>query len=85
MREIMVCVGSSCFLKGAYRVLDTFTSLVRQYRLESEVRVAGAFCMERCQHGVSVMVDGTIYSVPDVAAARALFGQLFLDESEKLS
>lgn len=82
MREIAVCVGSSCFLKGAYRVLDTFTSLARQYGLSAEVTVAGSFCMEQCQHGVSVTIDGTTYSVPDVVAARALFGQLFLGESE---
>lgn len=85
MRSIEVCVGSSCYLKGAYRVLDTFTSLVRQHALEQEIRIAGAFCMERCQHGVSVTVDGTVYSVPDVAAARTLFGHLFLSESEQTS
>lgn len=82
MRLIQVCVGSSCYLKGAYRVLDTFTSLARQYGLETEVRIAGAFCMEQCQHGVSVTIDDIIYSVPDVTSARELFGQLFLNEPE---
>lgn len=82
MRLIQVCVGSSCFLKGAYRVLDTFSSLARQYDLEHEVRIVGAFCMERCQHGVSVAIDDTVYSVPDAAAAREIFGELFLHESE---
>ena len=82
MRLIQVCVGSSCFLKGSYRVLDTFTSLARQFELEDEVKIVGAFCMENCQHGVSVAIDGTIYSVPDAASARTLFGRLFLGESE---
>jgi NADH:ubiquinone oxidoreductase subunit E len=81
MRQIAVCVGSSCFLKGSHRVLDTFLSLVRQYELGEEVQVVGAFCMERCQCGVSVTIGEVAYSVPDVAAARALFGRLFLGEA----
>jgi len=82
MRNIEVCVGSSCYLKGSYRVLDTFTSLVRQHGLDKEVQIAGAFCMEECQHGVSVKIDTRVYSVPDIAAARALFGAMFLGETE---
>ncbi|HEY3379946.1 MAG TPA: (2Fe-2S) ferredoxin domain-containing protein [Armatimonadota bacterium] len=85
MRVIHVCVGSSCFLKGSYRILDTFTSLARQFDLEQEVSIVGAFCMERCQHGVSVTIDDTVYSVPDPTAARVLFGNLFLGESESTS
>ncbi len=83
MRQIQVCVGSSCFLKGSYRVLDTFTSLSRQYGLEGEVSVVGAFCMENCQQGVSVAVDGVVYSVPDIGEARRLFGALFLPEESE--
>jgi NADH:ubiquinone oxidoreductase subunit E len=82
MQRIEVCVGSSCYLKGAYRVLDTLVSLVRQHELEQVVQITGSFCMERCTHGVSVSVDGVIHSVPDVAAARRLFGVLFLGETE---
>jgi NADH:ubiquinone oxidoreductase subunit E len=69
-------------LKGAYKVLDTFASLARQYDLEQEVKIVGAFCMEQCQHGVSVSIDDTVYSVPDASAARELFDHLFLGESE---
>lgn len=82
MRCIQVCVGSSCFLKGAYRVLDTFTSLARQHELADEIKIVGAFCMEHCQHGVSVEIDGAVYSVPDVSAARDLFEHVFLDQPE---
>ncbi len=81
MRTIEVCLGSSCFLKGAYAVLDTFVALQRQHGLEDDVRVAGAFCQEHCREGVSVAVDGTIYSVPDKDTARALFTRLFSTES----
>ncbi len=82
MRHIEVCVGSSCYLKGAYRVLDTLVALVRAHRLEAAVRITGAFCQERCQHGVSVSVDEAIYSVPDADAARQLFAACVLHAPE---
>ena len=84
MRLIQVCVGSSCFLKGSYAVLDTFTALLRQHGLEKDVRIAGAFCMEHCRDGVSVSIDDIIYSVPDAESANQLFCRLFLanDEAE---
>ena len=79
MRKIEVCLGSSCFLKGAYAVLDTFTALLRQHGLQQEVTVAGAFCKENCRAGVSVEIDGQVYSAPDTDSARALFARLFLE------
>jgi NADH:ubiquinone oxidoreductase subunit E len=81
MRTIEVCVGSSCFLKGAHSVLDALVAQVRRHGLEAQVRVIGAFCMENCRQGVSVKVDQTVYSVPDAQAAAALFAECFLQES----
>ena len=78
MRTIEVCVGSSCFLKGSYQVLDTLVSLVRRHGLDEQVRVAGAFCMENCRQGVSVKVDKTVYSVGDTQAAERLFAECIL-------
>ena len=85
MHTIVVCVGSSCYLKGSNQVLDMFTSLVRQYGLESSVTIAGAFCMEQCQHGVAVCIDGTMHSAEDLTAARALFEPLLVAEGEERS
>ena len=82
MRQIEVCVGSSCFLKGSYRVLDTFTALLRQHGLQDAVTVAGAFCKEHCREGVSVEIDGTVYSVPSIEAARDLFARVFPEAAE---
>jgi len=83
MRQIEVCLGSSCFLKGAYTVLDTFAALQRQHGMEHTVRVAGAFCKEHCRSGVSVAIDETLYSVPDAETARVLFTRLFLAGEEE--
>lgn len=83
MQLIQVCVGSSCFLKGSYQVLDTFTKLLEEYCLTDSVQIVGAFCMEQCQHGVSVSIDGTYHSVPDIDSARALFfSQILANQPE---
>ena len=78
MRTIEVCVGSSCFLKGSYQVLDTLVTLVRRHGLDDRIRVAGAFCMENCRQGVAVKVDETVYSVGDPKAAEQLFAECIL-------
>jgi NADH:ubiquinone oxidoreductase subunit E len=82
MRHIEVCVGSSCYLKGAYTVLDTFVALVREHRLGDDVCITGAFCKDRCQHGVAVSVDDALYSVADADAARQLFADCILAPRE---
>ncbi len=80
--RIEVCMGSSCFLKGAYTVLDAFMQAARRQGVEEKVTIAGAFCKECCRDGVSVDIDGTIYSVPDGDRARALWAELFRDETD---
>jgi NADH:ubiquinone oxidoreductase subunit E len=85
MRQVEVCMGSSCFLKGAYEVLDALLQAARRHGLEGEVAIAGAFCKEHCREGVSVEIDGVIHSVPNAAQARALFAQVFLPETDASS
>ncbi len=82
MVKVEVCIGSSCFLKGAYNILDAFTALVRQEKLTDEVTVCGAFCKDNCRNGVSVEVDGIIYSVADLEGARKLFDEIKVGKNE---
>lgn len=67
MTEVVICVGSSCHLKGARRVVDGLKKLVRERGLSEKVRLSGSFCMGRCvERGVSVKVNGEIHFVdPD--------------------
>lgn len=67
MTDVVVCVGSSCHLKGAKRVVEGLSRLVREKGLEESVKLSGSFCMGRCiEPGVSVKVNGEIHFVePD--------------------
>ena len=48
MTTVTVCVGSSCHIKGARKVIDCFNELLKRHGLENEVELRGSFCMERC-------------------------------------
>ena len=67
MTEVVICVGSSCHIKGARRVVEGLTKLVKESGMSELVRLSGSFCMGRCEEdGVSVKVDGEIYTAPTV-------------------
>ena len=67
MTEVVICVVSSCHLKGARRVVEGLTKLVTERGLTENVKLSGSFCMGRCEEaGVSVKVNGEIHFVdPD--------------------
>lgn len=55
---IQICVGSSCHLKGSHELVEKLQKAVEQYKLESEVTLAGSFCVGKCNRvGVTVQVD----------------------------
>jgi NADH:ubiquinone oxidoreductase subunit E len=81
MKDIRICVGSSCFLKGSHQVMDAFAALLREHALGDQVTLAGAFCLEQCRDGVAVSIDGVTHSVPNADAARALFESLWETET----
>ena len=68
--KVTICIGSSCHLKGAREVVEEFQRQVKEHDLDDKVTLSGAFCMGNCVNGVSVTVDGELFSVkPDTAKA----------------
>ena len=66
--KITVCIGSSCHIKGSRQVVEQLQYLIAQNGLKDKIELSGKFCMNRCQEGVSVTVDGEFYSVsPETA------------------
>lgn len=58
--NVSVCVGTGCYLRGSYDVLNKFIELTKQLNLENYIRLNGTFCLEHCDKGVSVKVDDEI-------------------------
>lgn len=64
--EITICIGSSCHLRGSREIISRLEKLVKEYSLQDKVELKGSFCMEQCQQGVCVTVDGALHSLaPD--------------------
>ena len=58
-----VCVGSSCHLKGSYRIIELAKAAVEQNQLADQVELKAAFCLGHCgETGVSVKFDEEIVS-----------------------
>lgn len=64
--KIVVCIGSSCHLKGSRQVVEELQRLVKEHHVEDKVELSGTFCMGKCQEGVCVTVDGKQYSLNPV-------------------
>ncbi|MCY6484485.1 (2Fe-2S) ferredoxin domain-containing protein [Clostridium aestuarii] len=64
MISITVCVGSTCYLKGSYNIINQLIKMVEDNNLENEVVVKGACCLGNCGKPVSIKVnDGSVLSV----------------------
>lgn len=64
--KIVVCIGSSCHIKGSRQVVKELQSLIAEGNLGDKVEIGGTFCMGKCEQGVCVTVDDVFYSVtPD--------------------
>jgi len=58
--KIDVCVGSSCHLKGSYRIIELLEKHLKDNNLSEAVELKAAFCLGRCTDGVTVRIDDEI-------------------------
>ena len=72
MKELNVCIGSSCHLKGSYNVIQVFQKLIEEHELHEKVELKAQFCMKQCQKGVSVSLDNELHSLSS-ETAKAFF------------
>ncbi len=55
---ILVCVGSSCHLKGSYDIITLFKERIKKEKLDDKVTLKATFCLGNCGvAGVSIKVD----------------------------
>ena len=61
--KVVVCIGSSCHIKGSRFVVEKLQELISKNNLEDRVELSGTFCIGRCQDGVCVTVGDKFFSV----------------------
>ena len=61
--KVIICIGSSCHLKGSRQIVARLQPLVQERGPEDKVEPGGTSCMGDCVNGVNVTVDGVKHSV----------------------
>lgn len=55
---IEICIGSSCYVRGANNVVEQVNTWIENFQWEENVKVKGAFCMGLCSQGLGVKING---------------------------
>lgn len=58
MLKVLVCIGSSCHLKGSHTIVELLQSAIALHNIEDKVSLSGSFCIGKCnREGVTVQVN----------------------------
>ncbi len=71
MVVVQVCVGSSCHLKGAPKIVEMLENTIASNNLKDKIELTGSFCVGKCNRiGVTILVNGTPYTgvTPEIFA-----------------
>jgi NADH-quinone oxidoreductase subunit G len=70
--KVRVCVGTSCYLRGAHGILSNLLKTVEDNDWQQHFDIGATFCTESCDQGPTVVIDDTVIHHADdqqVAAA----------------
>lgn len=63
MLFIEICVGSSCHLKGAPRIVEMMQKKIEENALKDEIILSGSFCTGKCNRvGVTISLGSEVYT-----------------------
>jgi hypothetical protein len=72
--ELMICVGSSCHLKGSEEVVRLFKQLLDKEGITRKIILKGSFCMGKCSdNGVTVKYGENFYKVRPEEAEKLFY------------
>lgn len=75
MHTIEICLGSSCFARGASAYPALVQTWLTAQGLTATVR--GHRCGTACVRGPNVLIDGIEHAAPDPVALKALLERTF--------
>lgn len=68
--DIGVCIGTNCYIKGSWKLLEGLAAELKRRGLLERCRVKARFCTEQCQDGPNITIGHRIVGAvnPDDAA-----------------
>ncbi|MDD7735307.1 MAG: NAD(P)H-dependent oxidoreductase subunit E [Bacillales bacterium] len=76
--KVVICVGSSCHLKGSHEVLLRLQELISENKVEDKVELAASFCLGQCAQGVSMIIDGKLMTNANKDTIDSIFNEQIL-------
>lgn len=67
--DICVCVGTSCYVKGAYHFIETANRIIKERGWADKVNIRATFCFENCRKGPNIKINGQL--IPEATADKA--------------
>lgn len=61
--DVGVCIGTNCYIKGSWKLLEGLSAELRRRGLTDRFRVKARFCTGQCEGGPNVAIGNKIISV----------------------
>ena len=82
MDEVIICVGSSCHLKGSEKVIEIFKEEIKKNNLD-KIKISGSFCQGNCTKGVNIEINGKKIAAVNEENARTIFKKHLLSDKDE--
>ena len=60
-KEIVICLGSSCFSRGSKKTVQLIKDYIKNNQLEDKVFFHGNHCSDNCANGPIIKIDNKEY------------------------
>jgi NADH:ubiquinone oxidoreductase subunit E len=80
--EIIICVGSSCHLKGSEKVIEIFKEKKEKNNLDN-IKISGSFCQGNCTEGVNIEINGQKIEAVNEENAEGIFKKHLLSDQNE--
>ena len=65
IKEIVICLGSSCFARGNKKTLLRIQQYISDHGLEESIKFRGNHCFGKCKDGPVLKINGQEYKGVD--------------------
>ena len=74
IKEIKICMGSSCFARGNNKNLDFIEDYLKKNKLAAKIELIGSRCENKCSKGPNLIIDGQEYQNVTLENLKVILG-----------
>ncbi len=71
-KEIVICLGSSCYRRGNRQVLEVVKNWIKEHNLEKRINFKGELCTGNCAQGPVIKINEETLHVDENSIVRIL-------------